>query len=75
MSKEKTIRACELAANAGIKQGDIIVKVSGQAIDGDHPLDATLSEYSPGDTVTIDLLRSGQTVSVQITLGTRPSTP
>ena len=63
------------ADKAGIKQGDIIVKVDGQAIDGDHPLDATLSEFSPGDTVSIDLLRNGQTVSVQITLGTRPSTP
>ena len=61
------------ADKAGVKQGDIIVKVNGQAIDGDHPLDATLSEFSPGDTVTVDLLRNGQTVTVQITLGTRPS--
>jgi len=57
---------------AGIRDGDIIVKVNGQAIDGDHPLDATLSEYAPGDTVTIELLRGGQSTSVQLTLGTRP---
>jgi S1-C subfamily serine protease len=63
------------ADKAGVKQGDIIVKVNGQAIDGDHPLDATLSEFSPGDSVNVDLLRNGQTISVQITLGTRPSNP
>jgi len=61
------------ADRAGIKQGDIIVKVNGQAIDGDHPLDATLSEFAPGDTVSVELLRGGQTVTVQVTLGTRPA--
>jgi S1-C subfamily serine protease len=60
------------ADKAGIKEGDIIVKVNGQAIDRDNPLDATLSEFAPGDTVTIELLRDGQTKSVQLTLGTRP---
>jgi 2-alkenal reductase len=61
------------ADKAGIKEGDIIVKVNGQAIDGNHPLDATLSEYAPGDTVTVELLRNGSTVSVSVTLGTRPA--
>ena len=61
------------ADKAGIQDGDIIVKVNDQAIDGDHPLDATLSEYAPGDTVTIQVLRDGQTLSVQLTLGTRPA--
>jgi len=60
------------ADKAGLKEGDIITKVNDQAIDTDHPLDATLSEYAPGDTVTLELLRSGQTVTVQLTLGTRP---
>jgi S1-C subfamily serine protease len=60
------------ADQAGIREGDIIVKVNDQAIDGDHPLDATLSEYAPGDTVTLELLRGGQSTTVQLTLGTRP---
>ncbi len=60
------------ADDAGIREGDIIVKVNDQAIDGDHPLDATLSEYAPGDTVTIELLRGGESTTVQLTLGTRP---
>jgi serine protease Do len=60
------------ADRAGIREGDIIVKVNEQAVDGDHPLDATLSEYAPGETVTLELLRDGQTTTVQLTLGTRP---
>ena len=60
------------ADKAGIKEGDVIVKVNGHAIDRDNPLDATLSEFAPGDTVTIELLRDGQTKSVDLTLGTRP---
>jgi S1-C subfamily serine protease len=61
------------ADQAGIREGDIITKVNDQAIDTDHPLDATLSMYAPGDTVTISLLRDGQTVTVQLKLGTRPA--
>jgi S1-C subfamily serine protease len=61
------------ADKAGIKAGDIIVKVNDQAIDGDHPLDATLSEFAPGDVVTVQLLRNGSPLSVSVTLGTRPS--
>jgi S1-C subfamily serine protease len=61
------------ADKAGIREGDIITKVDGQAIDGDHPLDATLSLHAPGDTVTIELLRDGATQTVQVTLATRPA--
>ena len=61
------------AADAGFRDGDIIVKVDGQAIDGEHPLDATLSQYSPGDTISVEVLRDGDTVTLSVTLGTRPS--
>jgi S1-C subfamily serine protease len=37
------------------------------------PLDAVLTQFAPGKTVTIELLRDGQTVTVQLTLGTRPA--
>jgi putative serine protease PepD len=61
------------AADAGIKDGDIIQKVNDKVIDGDHPLDATLSQFAPGDTVTLTVLRDGKTITLEITLGTRPS--
>jgi S1-C subfamily serine protease len=61
------------ADKAGLRQGDIIVKVDGQVIDGDNPLDATLSEFAPGDTVSLEVLRDGQSLTVELTLATRPA--
>ncbi len=60
------------AEAAGLRQGDIIVKVDGQPIDGDHPLDATLSEFAPGDTITVEVLRDGQAEYLSLTLAERP---
>jgi S1-C subfamily serine protease len=61
------------ADQAGIREGDIIVKVNGRAIDGDHPLDARLAESKPGDTITIEVQRDGQPVMLSLTLTTRPA--
>ena len=61
------------AAQAGIKDGDIIVSVGGKVIDDGHPLDATLSQFSPGDTVSVEILRGTQRLTLEVTLGTRPS--
>jgi 2-alkenal reductase len=61
------------AAQAGLRDGDIIVKVDGKAIDGDHPLDATLSQFAPDDTVSVEILRDGDSLTISVTLGTRPA--
>ena len=63
------------AAQAGIKDGDIITSVEGKVIDDGHPLDATLSQFSPGDTVSVDILRGGEPITLEVTLGTRPANP
>ena len=61
------------ADEAGIKDGDIITKVGDKTIDTEHPLDSVLSQYSPNQTIPVELLRDGKTVTVQVTLGTRPA--
>ncbi|HEY4190377.1 MAG TPA: trypsin-like peptidase domain-containing protein [Candidatus Limnocylindrales bacterium] len=61
------------AAKAGIKDGDIVVSVDGKTIDEEHPLDATLAQFSPGDTVSVVVLRDGKTITLQVTLATRPA--
>ena len=60
------------AAKAGLKEGDIVTMIGDQTIDTLHPLDALLSQYSPGDSVALTVLRDGATISVNVTLGTRP---
>jgi serine protease Do len=62
------------ADKAGIKNGDIITAIEGQAIDGAHPLEDLLVLYAPGRTISVDLYRAGKTITVHLTLGTRPAT-
>jgi S1-C subfamily serine protease len=61
------------ADKAGLKDRDVIVSVEGQAIDAEHPLDLVLSGYAPGQSITLSILRGSQTLSVTLTLGTRPA--
>jgi S1-C subfamily serine protease len=63
------------AEKAGLKDGDIITALDGRAIDAAHPLDVLLVERSPGDAVTLTVLRGGETISLNVTLGTRPTDP
>jgi S1-C subfamily serine protease len=61
------------ADKAGIRQGDIITTIEGQAIDTEHPLDSVLTQFAPGRTITIGLLRNGSQIQVLLTLGVRPA--
>ena len=61
------------ADKAGLKENDIITAVDGQRVDADHDLNNILLRYKPGDVVHLTVLRSGHTLTVPITLGTRPA--
>ena len=51
----------------------MIVSLEGITIDQEHPLESMLVEFAPGRTVTIEVVRDGQTIKLQLTLGTRPA--
>ena len=61
------------AAKAGLAEGDIITSVDGVKITAIAPLDDILTEYVPGATVALDILRGGKTITLTLTLGTRPA--
>jgi S1-C subfamily serine protease len=61
------------AAKAGVKEGDIIQAVGGITIDAEHPLDLVLAGFAPGQSVELKILRGSSTVTVTVTLGTRPA--
>ena len=62
------------ADQAGLQAGDIITAVDGTALDATHPLDMVTSQYAPGTSVRLDVLRNGQSTQLTVVLGTRPAT-
>ncbi|MCI0346574.1 MAG: trypsin-like peptidase domain-containing protein [Chloroflexi bacterium] len=60
------------AESAGLREGDIIVAINDRMIDTEHPLDATVAAFAPGQTVGLRILRDGDEIVVSLTLGTRP---
>ena len=63
------------ADQAGLVEGDIVVAVDGDAVDEDHDLSTRVLPHVPGDTVTLSVVRDGQTLEIVVTLGTLPETP
>lgn len=61
------------AAKAGLQEGDIITSVDNTGIDENHSLTALLDLHSVGDTVTLNVMRNGKSISVQVQLGTAPT--
>ncbi|MBE0410984.1 MAG: trypsin-like peptidase domain-containing protein [Anaerolineales bacterium] len=57
------------AARGGLQQGDIITHLGDVALDEDHAFINTLFSYSPGDAITLEVHRDGETIELQITLG------
>ena len=60
------------ADKAGLKRYDVITQVDDQKITDESVLGRVLSTHKPGDTVTLQVQRGGQTLQVQVTLGERP---
>jgi 2-alkenal reductase len=61
------------ADEAGVEAGDIITAVNGLAVDRDNPLDLQVLRFAPGDQVTLDILRDGEDLQIEATLGERPA--
>ncbi len=57
------------ASTAGLQRDDIITKVGDVALDGSHGYLNTLYNYNPGDKVTLSVIRNGQTLQLEVTLG------
>ncbi|WP_318533020.1 trypsin-like peptidase domain-containing protein [Arthrobacter vasquezii] len=60
------------AGEAGIQAGDILVSLNGEPLASSEQLLAALRSLNPGETVTAELMREGETSEVEITLGERP---
>ena len=61
------------ADKAGLREGDVITAIDGTRIETRTPLEDLLAQHAPGDTITLEVVRDGRTVTVSLTLGTRPA--
>ncbi len=50
----------------------MIVAVDGDEILGETDLPKLIAQHDPGDTVTLEIIRDGETQSVDVKLGERP---
>jgi serine protease Do len=57
------------AAQAGLKAGDVIVKVDADEVNRFQTLSQLIMEYSPGAKVSLTIERGGQEQKVDVTLG------
>ena len=57
------------ADKAGLKEGDIIIKLDDTALDETHSYINTLFTYKAGDPVNLSVMRDGKLIQVPITLG------
>lgn len=60
------------AEAAGLRPGDVILAVGGEAVAGPEDVGATIRRYRPGDRITVRIERDGQERDVTVRLGTRP---
>ncbi|MCC6926528.1 Do family serine endopeptidase [Novosphingobium sp.] len=59
-------------AQAGIKPGDIVIKVNGIEVTPDTSLSTIVANIAPGTRIPIDLLRQGKPLTVTATVARRP---
>ena len=63
------------AARAGLKAGDIIVAVEGQAVDDTNAFDYRFATLPLGGTAKLGVLRAGREIAASVALQTAPDTP
>jgi Do/DeqQ family serine protease len=60
-------------AKAGLQVGDAIVAIDGQKVEDSSDLTLKVTAHAPGSTVALDVIRNGQPMKINVTLGNRPT--
>lgn len=67
-----TVQPGSPAEQAGVFIGDIVLAVDGEPVNGQAGLVAAIRDRIPGDSISIDLVRDGQRLTVSAVLVARP---
>lgn len=63
------------AARAGLRVGDIVQSINGQAVEDTSSLLGRIANVSPGETVKLGIWRSGRKQTLDVKVGMRPVRP
>ncbi len=63
------------AADAGVEPGDVITEINGASVAGLRALGTALKDLSPGDTVSLTVVRDGFTFTIKAELGSQADNP
>jgi Do/DeqQ family serine protease len=69
-----SVEADKPAARAGLKRGDVILKVNGQPVTSANDLRLRISQTPPGTSVDLTIWRDSKTQDVKVQLGELPLT-
>lgn len=70
---EQTVLSNGPAAKAGVQEGDVITKVDSTSINQTVSLTSVLGKHKVGDKVALTIIRAGKTITLDVTLGTAPT--
>jgi len=57
------------AADAGLQADDVVTAVNNEPVDEEHTLRDRLVAYEPGDTISLSVMRGGESMEIEVTLG------
>jgi serine protease Do len=63
----------QAADKAGLKQGDVILRVNGQPVTPDQTASFLIANTTVGGRVPLDIIRGGQRMTLQVVIGQRPT--
>jgi serine protease Do len=69
----RSVVAAGPAAQAGLQQGDVIVKVNGQPVTPDQTVSYLVANTPVGSRVPLEIVRGGKRATVTVTVGQRPT--
>jgi putative serine protease PepD len=61
------------ADDAGLEAGDVVTKIGGKDVNNADDLSAAVNAQVPGDEVKVEVRRDGETETITVELGERPS--
>ena len=68
-----TVQEGRPADRAGLRQGDVILSIDGVPVDPERNVSYLISNTPVGDTIPVTIIRDGETRTINVEVGQRPS--